>query len=66
MDNSIFYDRVLYKEKKKYERMRCYDCGSKPTLTWRETRNFKGERFCFVSDISCPNGPHEVQEVVNE
>ncbi len=66
MDKTVFYDRVVYKDKKKYERLRCYDCGAKPEIHWRETRNFNGERFCFVSEINCPNGPHEVMEAVNE
>ena len=57
MDKKIFYDQVIYSDKNKYVEMRCYDCGSRPVLTWNETQEVSGKKNSSCSQYKLPKWP---------
>lgn len=59
-----FAHRLVYRDGKDYEALRCLDCGAEPTIEWVKdefsSHTSNGYIVMTASQVTCPNGPHVV------
>lgn len=61
---ATFADRIVYREKDKFEAMRCDVCGAAPVIIWKQETYMTtlGWIVMVPESLSCPNGSHEATD----
>lgn len=60
--SSTFEHRIVYVGKTRAEAKRCSVCGSPPEIEWRNISMSPTFQRMYPGSLTCPNGPHEMDD----